>query len=258
MSPAQGLPFVARVRNGTMIGLMSPLATTRLSVAASVKERRLQALLAERGRAVADPALAAVVEDAQLLGSLELAGVGVGWEDVRGSRVSGRGAPEVLALRKAVAAVPRKAPLSLAALRAWHEALAGPVGFRRGEARREGAPPAPAEFVLSRLATLEEWLDVAGGRELRPEQAAAVALARIVEILPFDCANGRISRLAASHLMLRGGMRPPILVGGDGPRLRAALEAAFRLETEPLTALLVEASSRALDVMLQALERGEA
>jgi hypothetical protein len=58
--------------------------------------------------------------------------------------------------------------------------------------------------------------------------------------------------------MLRGGMRPPILVGGDGPRLRAALEAAFRLETEPLTALLVEASSRALDVMLQALERGEA
>ena len=45
-------------------------------------------------------------------------------------------------------------------------------------------------------------------------------------------------------------------MAGDAPRLRAALEAAFRLETEPLVALLVEASGRALDVMIQSLERG--
>ena len=38
--------------------------------------------------------------------------------------------------------------------------------------------------------------------------------------------------------MVRGGMRPPILVAGDAPRLRTALEAAFRLETGPLVALL--------------------
>jgi hypothetical protein len=54
-------------------------------------------------------------------------------------------------------------------------------------------------------------------------------------------------------MMLRGGMRPPVLVVGDAKRLRAALEAAFRLETEPLTALLAEASGRALDVMIQTL-----
>ena len=94
---------------------------------------------------------------------------------------------------------------------------------------------------------------MAGPRDLTPEQAAAVALARLVEILPFDDANGRVSRLAASHLMVRGGMRPPILVAGDAARLRAALEAAFRLETEPLVALLAEASGRALDVMIQTL-----
>ena len=127
------------------------------------------------------------------------------------------------------------------------------MGFRRAERERDGAPPAPADLVESRLATLEEWLEVAGTRDLAPEQAAAVALARLVEILPFDDANGRVSRLAASHLMVRGGMRPPILVAGDAPRLRAALEAAFRLETEPLVALLVEASGRALDVMIQSL-----
>ena len=193
------------------------------------------------------------MEDAQLLGSLELSGLRFTWDDVRSSRATGEGPAEILALRRARAAVPADAPFSLAAIRAWHESLAGHAGLRRVERERDSAPPAPAELVEGRLATLAEWLEVAGPRDLAPDQAAAVALARLVEILPFDDANGRVSRLAASHLMVRGGMRPPILVAGDAPRLRASLEAAFRLETEPLTALLAEASGRALDVMLQTL-----
>jgi hypothetical protein len=56
--------------------------------------------------------------------------------------------------------------------------------------------------------------------------------------------------------MVRAGARPPVLVGGDAARLEAALQAAFRLETEPLAGLLEEASERALDVMLQTLESG--
>ena len=82
-------------------------------------------------------------------------------------------------------------------------------------------------------------------------------MARIVEVLPFHDGNGRVARLAASHLLVRRGRRPPILVAGDGPRLVEALQAAFRLETEALATLLAEASERALDVMIQALERGE-
>jgi hypothetical protein len=225
----------------------------RLQPSTAVKEKRLAALLAERGLPADDPALAGLVEDAQLLGSLELAGVRASWDEVRASRETGGGPVEVRAWRRARSAVARDASFGVAALRAWHEAIAGPVGYRTGEREREGPPPAPAEFIESRLATLEEWLEMAGSRDLRPEQAAAVALARVVEILPWDDANGRVSRLAASHLMERGGMRPPILVAGDAPRLRAALESAFQLETRPLVDLLVEASGRALDVMIQSL-----
>ena len=122
----------------------------------------------------------------------------------------------------------------------------------------EGAPPAPPALIESRLATLEEWLNAPGARSLKPEQAGALACARIVEVAPFDDGNGRVARLAASHLLVRGGLRPPVLVGADGPYLLACLRAAFRLETEPLVSLLADASSRALDVMIQALERGEA
>jgi hypothetical protein len=228
----------------------------RLPPGAALEERRLASLLEERGIRRDDPELAGIVEDAQVLGSLELAGLRFTWDDVRASRVSGGGPEEVLALRRARAAVARDAPFTVAAIRAWHEALAGPVGFRRGERRREGVPVAPAELIESRLAALGDWLEVAGTRDLAPDQAAAVALARLVEILPFDDANGRVSRLAASHVMVRGGMRPPILVAGDAALLRASLEAAFRLETAPLVELLVEASRRALDVMVQSLSEG--
>jgi hypothetical protein len=225
----------------------------RLFPSVAIKERRLAGLLEERGLRADDAGLAGLVEDAQLLGSLELAGFSFSWEEVRSSRASGEGAAEIVALRRARAIVAADAPLSVAAIRAWHEALAGPVGFRREERRREGAPPAAAGQIEERLATLVDWIEVAGTRDLAPEQAAAVAFARLLEILPFDDANGRVSRLAASHVMVRGGMRPPVLVAGDAPRLRASIEGAFRLETEPLVALLLEASGRALDVMIQSL-----
>ncbi len=224
-----------------------------LQPSAAVREKRLAALLEQRGLRADDPGLAAIVEDAQLLGSLELAGFRFAWEEVRSSRSSGEGPADLVSLRRARAAVPSDAPLTVEAIRTWHAAIAGPVGFRRAERDREGAPPSPAGLVASRLATLAEWLETAGTRDLRPEQAAALALARIVEVLPFDDANGRMSRLAASHLMVRGGLRPPILVAGDAARLRAAIEAAFRLETEALVVLLLEASGRAAEVMIQSL-----
>jgi hypothetical protein len=229
----------------------------RIPPPVGAKEKRLAALLAEKGRAAGDPALAQVVEDAQLLGSLELAGLRSTWPEVRASRASAEGPEEIRALRHALQAVPREASLSIDALRAWHWAIAGPVGFRREVRDRDQTPTAPPELIEGRLATLDEWLGSAGIRDLKPEQAAGLVSARIIEILPFADGNGRVARLAASHVMVAAGMRPPILVGADGPYLVAVLRAAFRLDTEPLVSLLCEASSRALDVMIQAVERGE-
>lgn len=230
----------------------------RVQVSPGTKEKRLAALLQQRGLAPGDPRLAQVVEDAQLLGSLELAGLGVPWSDVRASRRGAAAVPaEVAAWRRARAAVVPGAPLDRDALRRWHAAFAGPVGFRRVAREREGAPPAPPEAIESRLETLEEWLTADGLRDLEPAQAAGLAYARLIEVLPFEDANGRVARLAASHLMEGRGEPPPILVAADGPYLLACLRAAFRLDTEPLVSLLVEASSRATDVAIQAVERGE-
>ncbi len=225
----------------------------RLSASAAVKEKRLQALLA--GRDPGDPRLREAVADAQLLGSLELAGFTFTWAEVRSSRAAPAPAGPIAGLRRAQSAVDPGAPFSVAALLAWHGAVTGASGALRSEERERpgGPPPAPAQFVASRLAILEQWLGVESSRELKPAQVGALAMARVVEILPFDDANGRVARLAASHLMVRAGSRPPILVKADGPRLVESLQAAFQLVTEPLAALLDEAAERTLDVMIQTL-----
>jgi Fic family protein len=165
--------------------------------------------------------------------------------------------PEVQGLLRALGAVGPQAPLTVAALQAWHSALTGGSGAWRGSdpAAPPGdrPPPAPARFVESRLRILEQWLASDSGADLKAAQQGALVMARVVEILPFEDGNGRVSRLAASHVMVKAGARPPVLVREDGPRLRDALQAAFALQTEPLCALLEEASARAMDAMIRAL-----
>lgn len=233
---------------------MSEVRLLRLGASPAAKEKRLAALLGERDPA--DPFLRAAVEDAQVLGSLELSGLPATAEQVAAAR-AGRPAPApVQGMVRALGAVDPSEPVTVRALRAWQVALTGgPGALRQREATRaEGPPPAPARFVESRLQILEQWLPAESGRELKPAQQGALVMARIVEILPFDEGNGRVARLAASHAMVRAGARPPVLVGSDAARLQEALRAAFQLQTQPLCALLEEAAERALDVMIRTLE----
>ena len=222
----------------------------RLEPSRAAREKRLERRLAERGLGRDDERLVRIVEDAELAGSLELAGIRTTWEQVRASGTDAS-PTELAALRRARSALAAGSPVTVDAIRVWHATLVGPVGFRRQPGR--GALP---ELIEGRLTELLLWLEAKGAEGLEPQQKAAVALARIVEIQPFDDANGRVSRLAAAQLMRRAGLPPPILVAGDAPRLRAALESAFRLETGPLVDLVNEASGRALEVMSQSLERG--
>ena len=216
----------------------------KLATSAAVKEKRLASLLG--GRSAQDPALLSAVIAAQVRGSLDLAGT--------------PGAPEeARALERAIAAVDPRAPFTVSAVMAWHAALTGERTLRRvPRDRPEGPPPAPPEFIASRLAITEEWLGTDSARELLPAQQGAIALARIVEILPFDRANGMVARLAASHLMVRAGARPPILTGEHAGRLREALTAAYQLQTEPLARLLEDGAERALDVLIAALSADRA
>jgi len=215
-----------------------PQRPLRLAPARGLKERRLEALLG--GRDPRLPELRRLLAAAVAHGSLELAGI-----------AADAGAAERLA--RALAEPPSEPSFGAKALLAWHAALSGHGhGFRRTPATRpDGAPAAAPEFVAERVEQLAVWLASDSGRELTSAQAGALVLARLTEIRPFDAANGRTSRLAAAHVMVATGGRPPLLVAADAPRLEAALAAAFRLETATLAELLDEAAERSLDLLLE-------
>jgi fido (protein-threonine AMPylation protein) len=218
---------------------MSEIRGLRLTTSAALKEQRLASLLAGRAEAV----LREAVEQAQVAGSLDLAG-----QDRPREGLAER-------LLAATRAVDPAAPFTAAALLAWHRAAFGAGGYRSAErSRPEGPPPAPAALVAGRVAILEQWMNTDSARQLKPAEQGALVMARVMEILPFAEGNGLVARLAASHVMVGAGARPPVLVGADRPRLDEALRAAFRLETQPLATLLAEASERALDVMIAALQ----
>jgi hypothetical protein len=218
---------------------MGETGTLRLAPSAALKEKRLAALLGERGPAGVERA-ARAVEEAQVAGSLELAALS---EPAEAERLS-----------RALRTTPDRA-FAIGALLEWHAAVTGrPPGLRSAPIHRpEGPPPCPPEFVRARLENIELWLGGEGAAQLTAGQRGALVLARLVEILPFPDANGRVSRLAASHVMVSAGARPPILAGGDRERLEACLHAAFQLSTQPLVLLLEEASERALDIAIRAL-----
>jgi hypothetical protein len=218
---------------------MSEIRGLRVMVSAALKEQRLRDLLGGRPESVAREA----VEQAQVRGSLELAGV------------AGAGEEPGRRLLDAMHTVDPGAPFTAGALVAWHRAAVGQAGYRTGErSRPEGPPPAPAALIAGRVAILEQWMNADSARQLKPSEQGALLMARVMEILPFEEGNGLVARLAASHVMVAAGARPPVLIGADRARLDEALRAAFRLETQPLAALLGEASERALDVMIASLQ----
>jgi hypothetical protein len=188
------------------------------------------------------------VERAQIFGSLELAGITGPSDQLVASHA---------ALHRARRAVAADARFGGEALLSWHQALIGTRAWRQTPRERVGtAVPTPPEWIAERVDLLAEWIGSESGRALPAAAAGALVLARLLEILPFEDGNGRISRLAASHVMVQAGAAAPILEGRDAQRLETAVQAAFRLETAALAELLEEASARATRLAQQAGDGG--
>jgi hypothetical protein len=97
---------------------MNEVLGLRLTTSAALKEKRLAAL--RQGRPGSEPALQEAVQDAQLLGSLNLAGFDFTWEEVKAARRGEPAPAPILGLKRAAQAVAAGAPFAVASLRAWN------------------------------------------------------------------------------------------------------------------------------------------
>ena len=137
---------------------MSEARLIRLAPSAALKERRLEALLGERGGQ--QGLVAEQVQDAQLLGSLELAGFSLSWEEIKASR-QGDGPTQDAArcLRRAQAtAEAAQGLLSVDDLMTWHTEVTGKASLlRTGPRERVGGPPASQAGPVARHPLRREY-----------------------------------------------------------------------------------------------------
>ncbi|MGH9834861.1 MAG: Fic family protein [Blastocatellia bacterium] len=151
-----------------------------------------------------------------------------------------------------------EAEFSVERLLDLHRALTGaPAGedvLRKTEPLPINAmhDPTPALLLPRMLDNAFDWFSTESFKDLHPVERAAVVYLRLLDLYPFPANTEITALLAASFYTERDGL-PPLAIFADETtlaRYRQALEAAFRMLTQPLVEFFAEMLTRAMRVGL--------
>jgi hypothetical protein len=115
-----------------------------------------------------------------------------------------------------------------------------------------GHEPTPALILPRMLDNAFDWFDTESFRDLHPVERAAVVYLRLLDLHPFSSHTETTATLAAGFYTEREGM-PPLVIFADEltqARYARALEAAFRMLTQPLVELFAEMLTRVMRIGL--------
>jgi hypothetical protein len=108
--------------------------------------------------------------------------------------------------------------------------------------------PTPAVLLPRMLDHAFDWFATQSFAELHPVEQATVVYLRLLDLHPFPTATEPTALLAASFYTERAGLPPLIIFTDDVTQARydQALNAAFRMLTQPLVELFAEMLLRAM------------
>jgi len=112
--------------------------------------------------------------------------------------------------------------------------------------------PTPALLLPRMLDNAFDWFDTESFRDLRPVERAAVVYLRLLDLHPFTSHTETTATLAAGFYTEREGL-PPLVIFADEltqARYARALEAAFRMLTQPLVEFFAEMLTRTMRIGL--------
>jgi Fic family protein len=141
-------------------------------------------------------------------------------------------------------------------LRTVHFKMVAGLNAEAGEFRSsEAAPlfsnhePSDPVVVPAAVDRLLQWISAESFAELHPIQQSALTLIRLLDIVPFRKASARTSRVAANWFLIRADFPPAVLSQDQFEDYDRAIEAAFSLDTNPLTHLITTTLNQALEMM---------
>jgi len=139
-----------------------------------------------------------------------------------------------------------------------HRAVTGAPAGAEVLRKTEPAPinathePTPALLLPRMLDNAFDWFDTESFRDLRPVERAAVVYLRLLDLHPFPSHTETTATLAAGFYTEREGL-PPLVIFADEltqARYARALEAAFRMLTQPLVEFFAEMLTRTMRIGL--------
>jgi hypothetical protein len=141
-----------------------------------------------------------------------------------------------------------------------HRAVVGAAPGAEILRKTEPAPivaahePTPALILPRMLDNAFGWFDTESFRDLHPVARAAVVYLRLLDLHPFSSHTETTAALAAGFYTEREGMPPLVIFADDLTQARyaRALEAAFRMLTQPLVELFAEMLTRTMRIGLGA------
>ena len=114
--------------------------------------------------------------------------------------------------------------------------------------------PTPVLLLPRMLDNAFDWFDTESFRDLRPVERATVVYLRLLDLHPFPSHTETTATLAAGFYTEREGL-PPLVIFADEltqARYARALEAAFRMLTQPLVEFFAEMLTRTMRIGLGA------
>jgi len=110
--------------------------------------------------------------------------------------------------------------------------------------------PTPAVLLPRMLDNAFDWFGTESFKDLHPVERAAVVYLRLLDLHPFPAGAETTAALAAGFYTEREGL-PPLVIFADEmtlARYSHALEAAFRMLTQPLVELFAEMLTRTMRI----------
>ena len=114
------------------------------------------------------------------------------------------------------------------------------------ESIAEGHEPLEAIFVPDSVENALEWFRAESFQQMHEVEKAALVLAKLVDIHPFEEASGKTIRLFSNFHLLKAGYPPAIISASKSNEYTLALQSALRFHTQPIIDLLTEAMHQAL------------
>ena len=104
----------------------------------------------------------------------------------------------------------------------------------------KGHQPADSDLLHEIVSNALEWFDSGSFYEMHEVERAVLFLVKMVDILPFERANGTTLRLASSFFLLKAGYPPAVIPAARVDDYRLAIENALALLTQPLVDLMAD------------------